>query len=92
MQQIGQMEVLAIFNKAMIKASGEDNPEEQKLRTVEKLANKGFLGEFLRDEGAKWLTQQKHADAFISVLGKDGDGAQFKKRNHLVIAIVLCPT
>ena len=47
MQQIGQMEVLAIFNKAMIKALGEGNPEEQKLRTVEKLANKGFLGEFL---------------------------------------------
>ena len=85
MQQIGQTEVLAIFNKAMVKATGEGNLEEQKLRTVEKLVNKGFLREFLWDEGAKWLTQQKHADAFISALGKDGGGTQFKKRNHLVI-------
>ena len=85
-QKIGHAEILDIFNKAMVKAMEEGNPEEQKLRTVEKLANKGFLGEFLWDEGAKWLTQQKHADTFISALGKDGNGAHFKKRNHLVIA------
>ena len=46
-QKIGQAEILDIFNKAMVKAMEEGNPEEQKLRTVEKLANKGFLGEFL---------------------------------------------
>ena len=44
------------------------------------------MGEFLCDKGAKWLTQKKHADTFISALGKDGNGAQFKKRNHRVIA------
>ena len=85
-QKIGHAEILDIFNKVMVKATEEGNPVEQKLRTVEKLANKGFLGEFLQDEGAKWLTHQKNADAFISALGKDGDGAHFKKRNHLVIA------
>ena len=77
--------ILVLFNKAMDKASGVGNPEEQRFRKVEKLANKGVLGEFLCDEGAKWLTQKKNADTFISALGKDGDGAQFKKRNHPVI-------
>ena len=86
MQQLGQTEILDIFNKAVAKVTGEGNSEERKLRTVEKLANKGLLGEFLHDEGAKWLAQQVNADAFISALGKDGNGAQFKKRNHPVIA------
>ena len=53
---------------------------------MEKLANKEFLGEFLHDEGAKWLTQQEHTDVFIAELGKEGAGAQLKRRNHPVIA------
>ena len=38
---------MVLFNKAMVKATEGGEAEEQMLRTVEKLANKGFLGEFL---------------------------------------------
>ncbi|KAF8813271.1 hypothetical protein BYT27DRAFT_7084938, partial [Phlegmacium glaucopus] len=86
MQAHSQAEVLKHLNEAIVKANGEGEVEMHKIRVVEKLANKGFVGEFLHDDGAKWLAQQNHADTFISRLGDEGVGAQFKKRSHPVIA------
>ncbi|KAF8808246.1 hypothetical protein BYT27DRAFT_7210952 [Phlegmacium glaucopus] len=86
MQRCSQAEMLKRFNEAMVNATGEGEAEKRRIRTVEKLANKGFLGEFLHDEGAKWFSQQKHTDAFITALGDEAAGAQLKKRNHPVIA------
>ncbi|KAF8802024.1 hypothetical protein BYT27DRAFT_7215721 [Phlegmacium glaucopus] len=86
MQHTSQAEMLLLFNKAMASAEGEGEAEKRKLRAVEKLANKGFLGEFLHDKGAKWFSQQKHVNAFITALGDEAAGIQLKKRHHPVIA------
>jgi len=86
MQNLSQTEVLRRFNEALAKAGGENGEEKCRAQSVEKLANKGFLGEFLHDQGAKWLTQQEHTDVFIAELGKEGAGVQLKRRNHPVIA------
>ncbi|KAF8816722.1 hypothetical protein BYT27DRAFT_7181599 [Phlegmacium glaucopus] len=86
MQGRSQAEVLEKFNEAIAKAEGEGDARMLRLRMVEKLANRGFLGEFLHEDGAKWFTQQNHVNAFITALGDDGLGAQLKKRNHPIIA------
>ncbi|KAF8807108.1 hypothetical protein BYT27DRAFT_7287771 [Phlegmacium glaucopus] len=86
MQRASQAEMLQLFNKAMVRAEGEGEVDKRKVWAVEKLANKGFLGEFLHDDRAKWFTQQRHIDAFITALGDDAAGAQLKKRHHPVIA------
>ncbi|KAF8812148.1 hypothetical protein BYT27DRAFT_7252107 [Phlegmacium glaucopus] len=85
MQSCSQAKVLRWFNEAISKVEGEAEAEARKIRMVEKLANMGFLGEFLHNDGAKWFTQQSHVDAFISALGDEGLGAQLKKRNHPII-------
>jgi len=74
MQHISQAEMLKHLNEAMLKAEGEGEVEKQKIRGVEKLANKGFLGEFLHDEGTKWFAQQNNVNAFITALGDEGAG------------------
>ncbi|KAF8815584.1 hypothetical protein BYT27DRAFT_7052349, partial [Phlegmacium glaucopus] len=47
MQQVSQAEMLGLFNRAMVEVAGEEDIEKHKIRAVEKLLNKGFLGEFL---------------------------------------------
>ena len=86
MQHISQAEMLKHLNKTMLKAEEEGKVEKRKIRGVEKLANKGFLGEFLHDEGAKWFAQRNNVNTFITALGDKGAGVQLKKRNHPVIA------
>jgi hypothetical protein len=58
----------------------------RKIRLVTKLTNKGFLGKFMHNKGAKWFTLQNHADSFITALGDKAVGASIKKRNHPIIA------
>ncbi|KAF8800975.1 hypothetical protein BYT27DRAFT_7216416 [Phlegmacium glaucopus] len=85
-QGTSQADMLVRFNKAMVKAKGEGPVEWRKVRMVENLSNRGFLGKFLLDKGTKWLTKQSHADTFITALGDEGVGTSLKKRNHPVIA------
>ncbi|KAF8808374.1 hypothetical protein BYT27DRAFT_7096916, partial [Phlegmacium glaucopus] len=47
MRSRSQAEVLTWFNEAISKAEGEGEVETRKIRMVEKLVNRGFLGEFL---------------------------------------------
>jgi len=56
------------------------------MRSIERLVNKGLLGEFLTDEGAKWFAQQENSDGFITALEPLGKGLSARKRNHPVIA------
>ncbi|KAF8805473.1 hypothetical protein BYT27DRAFT_7104439, partial [Phlegmacium glaucopus] len=83
-RELSLSDVSKKFNKAIIEAGG--NVATHKIRSVERLANSGILGEFLTDDGAKWLAQQSHADDFIAAFGALGLGASIKKRNHPVIA------
>ena len=85
-QGTSQSNMLKLFNEAMVRVEGEGEVDLRKIRSVEKLPNKGFLGEFLHDEGAKWFTQQSHINVFVTALGEMAVGAQLKKRNHPVIA------
>ena len=72
----------------------EDSPNQGKdrVRSVQRLANKGFLGEFLHDDGAKWFSNQSNADSFLAALGEVGLGASLKKRNHPMIAYFISLT
>jgi hypothetical protein len=65
LKNLRQPEVLKRFNEAMDKAAGELGEGARKIRSVFKLNNKGLLGEFMHDDGAKWFAMQSHADAFI---------------------------
>ena len=76
------MKLLSI--KAIIDAGGSDS--DHKLRSVERLVNKGLLGEFLKDDGATWFTKQDNFNKFIAALGSLGDGLTVKKWSHPVIA------
>ncbi|KAF8797817.1 hypothetical protein BYT27DRAFT_7039091, partial [Phlegmacium glaucopus] len=84
MRELSQADVTRRFNEAIIEAGG--SATIHKVRTVERLANKGLLGEFLTEEGAKWFAQRNHFDDFVTALGTQGQGASVKKRNHPVIA------
>ncbi|KAF8802344.1 hypothetical protein BYT27DRAFT_7215436 [Phlegmacium glaucopus] len=83
-RELSQSDVAKKFNEAIIGAGG--NVMIHKIRTVERLVNNGILGEFLTDNGAKWLAQQSHADDFIAAFGALGLGTSIKKRNHPIIA------
>jgi hypothetical protein len=85
-KNLGQADILKRFNEAMDKVAGDLGEGIRKVRSVTKLANKGLLGEFMHDDGAKWFASQNHADAFIIALGDEGQGASVKKRNHPMIA------
>jgi len=50
---LSQMEVLQVFNKSLEKAGA--GLQERKIWAVERLHNKGLLGEFNTDEGTKWF-------------------------------------
>jgi len=82
-RELNQGEILKRFNKALTDAGGD--AAGLKFQSVERLVNKGILGEFAMDEGAKWIAQQVNADNFIAALSPPGDGLTVKKRNHLVI-------
>ncbi|KAF8811065.1 hypothetical protein BYT27DRAFT_7221740 [Phlegmacium glaucopus] len=84
MRELSQIDVTRKFNEAIIEAGG--SATIHKVRTVERLANKGLLGEFMTEEGANWFAQSNHFDDFVAALGTLGQGAAVKKRNHPVIA------
>ncbi|KAF8806037.1 hypothetical protein BYT27DRAFT_7102565 [Phlegmacium glaucopus] len=83
-RELSQAEVVKRFNEAVVGAGG--SASMHRIRTVERLANKGLLGEFLTDEGAKWFAQEANFDKFVTALGTLGRGACVKKRNHPIIA------
>ncbi|KAF8813530.1 hypothetical protein BYT27DRAFT_7251054 [Phlegmacium glaucopus] len=83
-RELSQSDVAKKFNEAIVGAGG--NTTIHKIRTVERLVNNRILGEFLTDDGAKWLAQQSHADDFIAAFGALGLGASIKKRSHPIIA------
>ncbi|KAF8810026.1 hypothetical protein BYT27DRAFT_7222087 [Phlegmacium glaucopus] len=83
-RDLSQSNIARKFNEAILEAGG--NAAAHRIRSVERLANNGILGEFLTDDGAKWLAQPNHADAFIAAFGVLGVGASIKKRNHPIIA------
>lgn len=86
LRNMDQAEILKRFNGAMDNIAGDLGENARKIRSVVKLSNKGLLGEFMHDEGAKWFAKQNHADAFVTALGVDCTGASVKKRNHPMIA------
>lgn len=86
LKNLSQAETLKRFNEAMDIAGSDLEASERRVRSVIKLPNKGFLGEFMRDEGAKWFATPSHADSFIAALGAEGSGASIKKRSHPMIA------
>jgi hypothetical protein len=86
LKNLNQVEVLKCFNEAMEKAGRDLEERARKIRSVTKLPNKGYLGEFLQDKGAKWFSHSNHADEFITALGLNNTGASIKKCNHLMIA------
>ena len=85
-RKLGQEEVLRKFNEAMESAEGSPEEGKGRVRSVQRLANKGFLGEFLHDDGAKWFAKQSNADLFFAALGEIGVGVSLKKRSHPMIA------
>jgi hypothetical protein len=86
LKNLSQVELLKCFNGAMDRAGSELEEGSRKIRSVTKLTNKGFLGEFMHDKGTKWFTLQSHADSFITALGDGAIGALIKKKNHPMIA------
>ena len=85
-RKMGQEEVLRKFNEAMEKAGSDLEDGKGRVRSVQRLVNKGYLGEYLHDDGAKWLAKQSNADLFFAALGEAGLGVSLKKRNHPMIA------
>lgn len=83
-RELSQSNILKKFNEAIVDAGR--NTSQHRLRSVEKMINKGVLGEFLTDEGAKWFAQQHNTDNFITALGPLGRGLSIRKWNHPVIA------
>ncbi|KAF8799552.1 hypothetical protein BYT27DRAFT_7038627, partial [Phlegmacium glaucopus] len=83
-RELSQADIVKRFNEAIVGAGG--SATVHRIQSVEQLANKGLLGEFLTDEGAKWFAQQNKFDDFITALGTLGRGACIKKRSHPVIA------
>ncbi|KAF8813547.1 hypothetical protein BYT27DRAFT_7084352 [Phlegmacium glaucopus] len=83
-RDLSQSDLVKKFNEAILEAGG--NATVHRIRSVERLANNGILEEFLTDDGAKWLAQSNHADAFIAAFGLLGVGTSIKKRNHPIIA------
>ncbi|KAF8817021.1 hypothetical protein BYT27DRAFT_6955985, partial [Phlegmacium glaucopus] len=83
-RELSQVDIVKRFNEAIVGAGG--SATVHKIRSVERLANKGLLGEFLTDEGAKWFAQQNKFDDFVTALGTLGRGACIKKRSHPIIA------
>jgi hypothetical protein len=80
---LSQVEVLWIFNEALTNAGA--GPKEGKIRSVERLRNKGLIGKFNQDEGARWFRTTSNADKFFEALGEMGNGASLKPRSHNVI-------
>ncbi|KAF8152315.1 hypothetical protein B0H34DRAFT_821243 [Crassisporium funariophilum] len=74
-QKLSQTDILKQFNKALTTTGAGE--KEGKFRTVERLINRGLLGEFTQDKGAKW---------FRSALGTIGEGANIRPRALNVIA------
>ncbi|PPQ87141.1 hypothetical protein CVT25_000283 [Psilocybe cyanescens] len=85
--KISQTELLRLYN-AGIAALDDDTTGKvkHKIRSVERLSNKGILGEFLTDDGAKWFHTANNADRLFSSLGESGEGAQRKARTYNLIA------
>lgn len=78
-------EVLKQFNEAASGTVGNADKERRRIRLVQKLPNKSFLGGFLCNEGAKWFSTSNHADEFIATLGIEGLDALVKRHNHPMI-------
>jgi len=76
-RELSQNDVLSKFNEAIVLAGG--NAMDHKLRSIERLVNKGLLREFLTDEGAKWFSQQENIYGFIIALGSLGKDLTVKK-------------
>jgi hypothetical protein len=86
LKSLSQFDTLQWFNEAMDKAGKDLGEGEGTIRSVMRLPNKGLLGEFMHDAGAKWFAIPNHADEFLAALGVDGVGAVVKKRSHPMIA------
>jgi len=83
-RELRPINILKKFNEAIIDAGGSDS--DHNLRSVERLVDKGLLGEFLKDDGATWFAKQDNFDKFTVALGSLGDSLTVKKRSHPVIA------
>ncbi|PPQ78948.1 hypothetical protein CVT25_002398 [Psilocybe cyanescens] len=85
--KISQTELLRLYNAGIATLDdGEGGLVKHRIRTVERLTNKGLLGEFLTDEGAKWFKESKNADRLLLSLGENGAGAQRRVRTYNLIA------
>jgi hypothetical protein len=80
-----QTEILRACNEALAGMAIEGSVSH-KLRSVERMTNKGLLGEFLTDLGAEWFRSENIANTFITALGAMGDGGLLKQRTFNTIA------
>jgi hypothetical protein len=80
-----QTEILRACNEALAGMATEGSVSH-KLRSVERMTNKGLLGEFLTDPGAEWFHSANNANIFITALGAIGDGGLLKQRTYNTIA------
>ena len=61
-----QSDILKRFSKAIINSGSITL--DHRLRLVERLVNKGMLGEFLKDKVVTWFAQQVKLDSFTALL------------------------
>ncbi|KAF8198990.1 hypothetical protein BJ912DRAFT_807639, partial [Pholiota molesta] len=82
--QMSQQEILKLFNVALAKT--EIPKDCGRVRMVERLSNKGILGEFTTDAAAKWFAIKDNADSFLTALGASAGGAVVRARHYNVVA------
>jgi len=85
-RNLNQEDILKLFNETMELVANELENGTGRIRSVHKMANKSYLGEFLHDNGAKWFAAPDHTKEFLAALGTKGIGASLKRRNHPMIA------
>jgi len=65
-RELSQSDILKRFSKAIINSGSITL--DHRLRLVERLVNKGMLGEFLKDKVVTWFAQQVKLDSFTALL------------------------
>ena len=84
LRQMTIQQIHNVFNK--VAAEAGKGVKNAKIRTMERLSNKGLLGEFATDEGARCFAIPDNADDLLLALGDNGRGASVRARIFNTIA------
>lgn len=82
--QMSQQEILKVFNVALAKT--EIPKDCRRMRMVERLSNKGILGEFTMDAAAKGFAVKDNADSFLTALSTSAGGTVVRAWHYNVVA------